>query len=373
MLAISAPTYAQCINLTSPSTEFPNGRNIQSLNFGVSFGAFAAQRIQFRESGLKGNVRLFKCVGVRRISALPLASGGRTWSGVTLDVFDADITNSSTLFTAHYLSTPTRVFSGSVSWPDTTGALHAPYAFPAATCWPFTSGFFLYTGVPDIGLEFALSGGRLKNNPNWGTGFRPYHLDAPNPGASQMSTGTVHRGGTCRDTNGLGLSRTLPLTFNYHKTRGGAFKDSLQLVIQSHLTGTSTAIFQAIDLFGTAAGVPFPGITCENLSLAASGAMVLLPGMTNPQGFVEHRSLSVPHSALPAGYIGTKIWGQAMWADTATGALLLTQPGEHEIQKPPASFDPRDALYRNNPTAANINDGVRTTGMNYNPLMEWKY
>lgn len=372
ILSISAPTYAQLTKLTIPFTEFPGGKNIKSLNFGVHVGAFAAQKIQFRESGLKGTVRVFKSVGVRRISALPLGSGGRTWSNVTLDVFNADMKKNSTVFTAQHLTTPTRVFSGSVSWPRTTGALQAPYAFPATTSWPFTSGF-LYTGVPDIGLEFAFSGGVLSSG-SWGTAFRPYHVDAPNPGAFQRSYGTVYLGGTCKDSKGLGLtSRTLPFMNNYHKDRGGRYKDSLQLDLQSHLTGPSTAIIQAIDFFGSIAGVRFAGITCDNLSLQGSGFLVLFPGVSNPQGFVQNNSAFVPHSALAPGYIGTKIWGQALWHDTGNGALLLTQPSAHTIEKPPVTFPARDALYRNNPTPANNKSGQRTTGVNYNPTMEWKY
>ncbi len=139
-LAMSAPTYAQLKKITIPTTEFPNGKNQISEQFGMSIGAFAGQRILMRESGLMGGVRVIKSVGVRRSSAGTQSNQARIWPSVTLALFGTDQSNNSKKFADHYGTAPKQVFSGVVNWPPTTGALQSPYAFPTETSFPFNQG-----------------------------------------------------------------------------------------------------------------------------------------------------------------------------------------------------------------------------------------
>ncbi len=191
LIALALSSTPLAAQFTTPagylSTEGKTWQNIATYNgYSYYFGRTSVQHYQQVDAEIKKKgIQVLTSVGFRpdyRNHTISSAAG-RNWSNVTVKLSDGDHATMSSTFAANQLSTPSMVFSGSVTWPHITGnptSQPAPwssqYAFPFGT--GGGSGIYMYTANTGLCLDFTFTGGTLLNNAAWsGTSGKNYYLD----------------------------------------------------------------------------------------------------------------------------------------------------------------------------------------------------
>ncbi len=356
--------------LTSPpgflSTE---GRSSRSS----PLGPYQDSRIMLFDGELRGRSLSLKELGFRHESGYVHISHGRSWTNVTLSISNCDMSQLSKTFSANPTTSPATVFSSSITWPTVTGIppiSPAPWSmrFPFSTPW-------IYSGSQDICLDFGFVGGSMSNGKDWG--YDSYYLDSHSVRSTygeQTYHGKWGYFGGCVDSVfvfPIGASFSISAT-----SQAGSNYESAHHLIRSWSGNTAPyrPVVHAMGLVGRAAGFALPGVTCNKLYLDPTQPFLLTMGTGDREG----HSGSLHPTGTPGGYLtpapwtaGLKLWGQAAWNDSRTGAVKLTNGIETEI--PPIPRRARhDYLYSSYSSTATEGSGLRADS-NSNAITRYGY
>jgi hypothetical protein len=299
---------------------------------------------------------------------------------VHLTLADGDLARFSTTFANNLLTPPTRVFLGSVNWPAFTsqgqpgafGGAAGELDFPFAQPWT-------YGGTSDIVLDFDFNGGALANQGAWGNATSiGYGLDGEFPSTLWYHTAQSTSFGTaCRDssqTADAGVSLNV-IVFDSTPMRLsvlGWVQDQVMISAHHHHIGTdphgSSSYQPSIHLIGLAglfAGQPIPGIACARLHLDLNGpTFQFIPSdRTQPPS---------PTLRLPVDrrLIGLRLWYQAAWPDSVTGALRLTNGATVTIPDQPRPY--AHALLAEDDPVRKMTTGTRGSGASA-PILRYRW
>ncbi|MCA8958319.1 MAG: hypothetical protein KDC87_19735, partial [Planctomycetes bacterium] len=144
------------------------------------FGLAPAGRFMFVDGESRGRTRVIKELAYRHDASVYTAvtGAGRSWSSVTLDYAPCDASKQTAIFGAVPSATTTRVFAGSVTWPEMFGH---PGSTPAL--WGGASGQLAFpfsvavtaSDKEDLSFDYRFRGGVLRNSAAWN--LSSYALD----------------------------------------------------------------------------------------------------------------------------------------------------------------------------------------------------
>ena len=164
-LVLSSALAAQA-QFTAP----PGFETVEGNYYGHGLGSYATGRYQAVEGSLKGKgARIMKRVEYRvdlATNYTPAEGFARSWTSVTLDISDTDITKLTSTFSSNIIGPPTRVFSGQVSWTAVSGRQRTNPWGQAGLSFPFTQ-LRTYNAQNDLMLDYRFQGGTLANNASW--------------------------------------------------------------------------------------------------------------------------------------------------------------------------------------------------------------
>lgn len=316
------------------------------------FGNYAAGRYVLMDGSWRGSLLAIQGLAFRADyrSHTPSSSMGRSWSRVTLDIYEGDHDGHPANSTQRQLSqiatsTPQRVFNAGVSWPSLSGI---PTTQPAPFHYVFPFGRHLvYTGSRDLCADFVFTGGTMQNGAPWAstTAF-PYYLDAPdaNPG---FSTGTERRlgaSGTARGCidQGAGFNqgaytRSVMTSYN-SQVDYKPFRDTTRLSVASYFTAPNRPVLLAIT-DQSHPGIPHPATNCNQLHFDPGRPWGLFaPSTTTPFGTLSALLVSATYSSA---YVGKTMLTQAAWIDSATGQFRLSAASLGTLPAAPPATHPR--------------------------------
>ena len=234
----------------------------------------------------------------------------RTWSNVELRVSNCDVARRALEFGKNPLSTPTLVFSSSVTWQNTTGYPSATAPAPwggGGRVFPFSSPW-TNAGTLDICLDFAFHGmtDSVRN--------QYAQLDADGP-----VFGTKGRVGnhTCADTGQSTASSLTAYMSGYHDTTRGR---THFISSTSSSTAPSSPVVHGFFFAGNTTGVPFAGMKCGRLFVNPTATILFQQLVASVQGIAGWGAW-LPYDPTTAG---NEIWIQAGWDDSKTGSFKLT-------------------------------------------------
>ena len=142
------------------------------------FGTHPNMQIQWAEGELGNTAFRIKGIGFRRGGSIGVGAG-RKHANLSIYCSDGDHRTMSRFFSANVISTPTLVFSSSISLPQLAPHGVQPRPWLNALNYPFRSAY-VHSGAKDLLLSVIMRGGSL----NYGAWTRdvPYSLDAPTVG-----------------------------------------------------------------------------------------------------------------------------------------------------------------------------------------------
>jgi hypothetical protein len=379
---------AQAKTVSSPPGFETAGQTPEDRTWGYYLGQYADERLQAVDGQFRQRLMLITEVSYRldqrNYAANATSAGvGRTWSNVTLAMSGSDYDRFGATFSTNGSNTPTRVFSGSMTWADMIGM---PIADPApwgshGHAFPFTSPWF-HAGTEDILFDYVFTGGTLANSATWGgtTSVR-YYLDGyysayfalgaqvdhpPSPGQTNPpfcmdSAFSSSTNAARNDIQGIFLYN------GDHPSR----PDEVYLQWRSFNTAPSAPVINALAFAGLPTGVAI-GAACNSLYLDTTMPHILIPQTAASSG-------TSPFITLGARFVpsmgGLSLWFQSAWADSATSRFSLTTATERTV---PSSIPPRgprrQTLYSSDPNAVSGN-GPHLNGTSWaaNPMYRITY
>jgi len=376
LLLLCGHTTAQT-HVTSPTGLLGVEGDVESY----LFGAYPSARHMLFDGEFLKSTMLVKEVAMRidfRAST-STSSMGRTWSDVRLSVGEGDMDNIVPTFSLNPNGAPTRVFSGSITWPTNIGIptnLPTKWTklFPFGTTWH-------YTDNKDICLDFDFNGGTLANNAAWATSkIYHYFLDAfpstPFNEAPQTYFGKSGTKGGCIDSAG-----SLPATNFLHCTAYGSnyhdakYRGKHRLFTFSYFTARARPVVNVVNFVGIPSGFPFTGITCNLLYLDVRRFLLVNTRLASPtpgawSGYIFPSG--TPDGLVPINkaYTGLEIWAQAMFEDTQTKGLKLSRATMIKIPTEPRAVR-RTALFQYNATAKSSYGYGPYIDPSHNPILRY--
>jgi hypothetical protein len=168
------------VNKTAP----PGFTTTAGNAYSITFGAYFDERSQVADGNYKGSGFTITELDLRRDEQTPSSYNtiGKTWTNFALSVGDCDYTKLTTTWSTNFLTTPTTLLTGTLTWPSTTTAISnpEPWGDLGTTKGPLRFPFktpYVYTGKNDLLWEFQLDGGVLENAQPWGGYNKSYYLD----------------------------------------------------------------------------------------------------------------------------------------------------------------------------------------------------
>lgn len=354
--------------------------NIEGRSVSSKFGAYSNARYMLFDGELRNGV-----IGIKEIAfrddyyAHTLHTGmGRSWLQVMIDMAMCDTANLSSIFANNAKSPPTRVFSGSLTWPTLTGhptTLPAPWAkvFPFSTTWA-------YKGTLDICIDYDFNGGSLANNATWtNKDVYDYFIDAyptdTRVDGTQIFHGKGGNSGGCVDgantLGGLNFLHCIGYGPNHHVL---SYRNKFQLYTFSYYTAQGLPVANIVNFKGSAAGITFPSVVCNKLHLDPTRYLMI--GVSNANGPGAWSGYFYP-SKTPEGlvpynsaYVGLNLWAQALWNDSRTGAIRLTRAVNTAIPWVPRGVN-RSALIQPLTHMKNSTGYGPYTDEAYNPIIRY--
>lgn len=357
------------------------------------FGAYADMRYQTIDGENRGKVAVLKEVALRldHRNHASYTAMGRTWTGVNIDVADGDAATFSSDFSTNRTSTPTRVFSGSVTWPSATGlpatrptpwgGTNGEYRFPFSKSW-------LYLGQSDIVTDWQFSGGTLANSSVWSsTRSASYYMDSFGSGTSstsatgenvpttRLNNNSAGVTGRCNDS-AWGTTTTGAYLYGYAYSYGSYYsnidwRDKLVVRSYSYYTAPNAPVMHAWGFQTNKAGLDI-GTGCNRLHI--SGPMLVHTHMVPPKsvnrsGYSGYKYFVTPWSANMANF---KLTMQAAWVDSKSGMMNLSQARELTLPAaaPQSAVAARSAIYQRSGSAT-VSGPYGT--YSYNPALRYAY
>lgn len=319
--------------LTAQKTLPPGFVSTSGPSYSIYLGGYAEHRVQLATGLLKGSVTVMTSLDLRQDNQYYSNSAtARSWSNVSLDLADTDFAQLDRTFANNIKSTPTNVFSASVSW----GAINSR---PTNSPEPWATGGrtfqlsapYIYAGVSDLLLDFKFTGGQLLNGGSW-TSLKTYYLDGETYPTSSGNSAGLYGNSTCISSLS---TATIPdqhvLWIASYAKNGGTANDDTIVYYPGHAFGAnSTAHIGAIGTQLLNPGINIGG--CQDLYMVP---VVFYPFTTSTGGGWSGPRQSVPfNSAL----VGSRIYAQA--AHTDQGTIHLSRAGNSVVRDQPQ--DPKD-------------------------------
>ena len=346
ILALGATSFAQSY-VTSPTGYL----STSGESYAYYFGYGVDHRHQMMDGNFKNSLMVIKDISYRadnRSSFSSYMGMGRTWKNVDLHMATCNYDNSMAsgvggIFTLNATSTPTHVFSGSVTWPTLSaggnpspwGGASGEYSFPFGT--GGTTSSWIHIGTDDILADYNFEGGSFVNGYTTTYGLT-YYLDAVANSSYTYAYGTYY--GLYSNSGGCADSKTTytrgayqyAYFYAYSNSYGTvSYKNKMRMYSYSYYTGASAPVIHAWALGGSSTGTNFPGVTCQKLFI--NPALIAIMATGTASASASYYSGTV-YPINPGGYglfpivtaaFGVQLWNQAAWADTGNGALKLTR------------------------------------------------
>lgn len=325
------------------------------------FGSSPAGRCMFMDGDFRGLP-----MGIKEIAFRPSWSSSaallspdkrpgyfaaRSWSQMTLRMSRCDATAAEATFSANPTSPPTTVFQGAMSWPEFgqfTSARPLPFSIkvPLRATWQ-------HTGTEDICMDFQYSGGVLSGSTPWSE-HTQYPLGAFSQGRFAISgarAGLSASARGCVDSapgNSWGRASSSVNIWAYSPQHPiPSYRGQYSVSVGA--MGVEGSVILAAGLNGRFRGVPFPGVTCNELYLDPAMPWITL-SKTAQRQMVSHSFPSQRHFAT---LVGLGIWSQSAWLDSVTGELKLSAAGLALIPDLPLDPSPiRVHVFTDDPTQA---------------------
>lgn len=328
VLVLASSAHAQ-----SNATTFPVGYDSTDGGYYSYYvGIYQNGRAMIVTGGLQGSnkVMTWKKLSFRRSTTNTTANTGRSWTNVTLSIADCDFRKLSDTYARNQISTPTKVFSAAVTWPDTpaakppnTPATWGKFATAGDLTFPFSQQY-VHLGKWGTSFDWQFSGGTLKNAVTWGaTSARLYYTDGV---ASANQSANVSAGLTPTVT-GCRSGYFVNWLWSDHVVGGGA-----QLRTQPY-TQSSLPNAQHIGVMGIENGSfvgKSLGGSCHQLYMDLSKPFVLFPYKTDANGDYFSDFIRAP---FVKSAVNLSVWSQAAYTDT--GNFELTRAGKAPIASLP--------------------------------------
>jgi hypothetical protein len=319
--------------LTTEGARYVSGNAVNPYLACRNFGAYPEYRTQIMDSTHVG-------AGLRLISRLDYrldnprtftAAGARTWSKVTLHMGNGDYTKSTTNFSTNFSSTPTQVFSGSVTWnavtspPNTIPAPWGAVSFPFKQSWPQINA----TGTI---MDYQFTGGKLATNAKWDENtIQLYALDAAWINIAHSGYQNPYGVGPgCTDSGQTRASDAYLYLQTYSKD-SFQHMDSFRLDrgIFNGAKATQHLLFHSLGRANPP--IPFPGVSCNGIGLTPA-LIFLVEFVTTSAGGGWRQIKNIPYAAVPPG---VRINFQTAWDDTVSKQLKLARPNSAEMPVQP--------------------------------------
>lgn len=322
---------AQVTPITSP----PGHLSMEGSKSSNHFGGYKSWRLQIFDGNWRGKgFKILTEVGYRidYRNHTTISGSGRSWGNVTLAMSEGR--HDGPIFpawSANSLTTPTTVFSGSVTWPTLTGF---PNGRPAPNPWgkevlfPFSSQW-VFSGGNDFLLDYTFAGGVLANNAAW-DGLVDYRLDAAPADVDNSwyrALGTLN----CVDSWQTVGARSYVAAETYAKQAFNPnFDDKLSVFTQSIYTGGGQPVMHVLGVNGISTS--FPGVTCNKIEVDLALPIVIFRGIADVNGRWHNRFATVPWNVA---FTSIQLFGQAAWSDSVTGQLMLARGGRASVRGQP--------------------------------------
>lgn len=316
LVALSAEIQAQSY-ITIP----PGYITQESYPHAAEFGAYPDMRFQIVDRDIFTPMVVLEIAcrrdGYQDASSVRFA--GRTWASVQLVMGEHDRITT-TAFSTNLVTNVTRVFSGSVTWPDHSAGprTSVPHAWAIDVAFPFSAPWSYSASSSGVTVDFAFSGGSLTNQSTWNR-RELYLLDGTVAGKEALGQGFGvgdFSNPRCQVATSFGGT---PWAFpNAVTTATGSVSCFGRL--QSYPYSANT--LYAYSVSGDSAGVPI-GLRCQNFFLGA-GPFVFAALVTPSTGF-QFDAPGAGGIPYRQEYVGMKVWTQAvfldgMWRDTLSAA-----------------------------------------------------
>lgn len=340
-VALCAPVFAQTVY--SPHAIY---QTRAGGGYAYFFGNYSGGRVQHADGNLRGQVTIVTNISYGFDNRLYSAytGAGRSWANVSLKLSECNIATMTNNLDANATKTPTQAFSGSATWPTITGT-------PSGTGWEirFPCRPFISNGNTDLLADYQFTGGTLVNNVAWATNQASlYYLDSFTIGnfASSQPNYIWNGAGVCVDS-GTTNPRLSAYTYMYAAHYGptypnASYKNKFRLYMYSYYTAPSAPVLHLLDFVGGAPGVSFPGLTCANFYVAGSPALLIFPKMAGlGTAYSGFNYFGFPGGLIPVipAVIGEKLYSQAAWTDSVTGAMKASIGTEITIPELPPFTD----------------------------------
>jgi hypothetical protein len=295
--------------------------------YSMLLGGYPAQRFQLADGNLRGFNLALTRVELRRDTQPGFASTGRSWTNVTLQAGETDLSGFGKGFTQNRLGRMTTVFTAAVRWPPPDGLSTRPAPWgTTGLAFPFTAPV-VYSGQRDLLLEYVFAGGRLDNGNTWSPGsLRSYYLDGISGTHHAVSQSRFFGSTECRDSdqqNGA-VQRLYLLS---HAQSSPSHPDRFSHYQESYNTAARLPVLAGIGIAGNSAGTSIG--TCNRLYVTL---LAVFAQVADSDGFARMSLGSAPYVSA---FVGSSIWAQSAWADSRTQALKLTNAAQATIVAQP--------------------------------------
>lgn len=323
---------AQGAAMTSPAGYLTSeGTGTASL-----FGSFARHegRVMALDGELRGRAAALRSVAFRADGGLYLASG-RSFADVQLRLAPCDVQQRSSTFSLNPSSTPTLVFSGSLTWPD----LPANPNLPKPRAWGGSNGglslqftrAWVHHGSQDLCADYVFRGA---------TGHGHYPLDGhlsslDNYRAPEQLGLGAHLSGCIDSSSYRGFGAFAQLSSYYY----GPTYAQPQLRNQQHINlsvrniAPGAPVLLCLGVAGSKLGWPLPGITCNRLhvDLGQTHLFFVRKADTALTPTIDAQLWAAP---AQLSLVGASAVIQGAWQESRSGRWMLTQASRNAILGP---------------------------------------
>lgn len=357
---------APCVAAQAYQTSPIGYEQREGVEVGYGLGAYPAGRYMCFDGAFRGPAMTLKGTAYRYDDRVYVANGpqttgqGRSWSRVDIDAAECDVANLSATYSANQTTTPTRVFSAPVTWPDFDGK---PLLRPAAwtLLFPFSTNWS-YSGTQDICLDYRFAGGTLANNGTWSTRLPPlYYKDSATVATSHLvrgvklgNWGTMFGGCSdrgARSTQGAYL--TLSSTYYGPAYSQANLRDRITFTQDGQFFGVSSAVVTVLGFRADVRGTPFPGVGCNKLHVDMTLPTIWYRQIATTGGTLPRLTFGMGATGVAAdpSMSGAELVTQAGWEDTRTKALQISAAAQLFLPTRPRDFK-RSCLYGDSTSAA---------------------
>lgn len=290
-----------------------------------SFGAYTDGRQMYLDGDFRSRSLTLTEIAFRPVAPYSPSgdNGGRTWTAVSLEIAETDLDlGASATFSANLLTTPTQVFSASVTFPTLTS--RPPWPAPWAIQLPFTRSYN-HSGIRDLALDFRFWNG----TPTIGNWSRHYSVDGVN--AQPETRGISFRWGNgytaCVDSGATAQADLGVQAVSYGPWHPDlTLRGNVKVRTTSSYTAPRALVVHVLS--ENSVDLPFYGQPCGRLFLDLGKPLAIEYLTADVFGLARH---DWPLAPAIYGFL----YGQAAWCDSRTGAIRATHATACDLEERP--------------------------------------